>query len=134
MIDRTAVRLLALIGVALAVGGAQANDLPAQALMQERKCYVCHADNDALAGPAFVDVAAKFRGNPNAVTLIATFVRRGEHGGGPWHMPPHPELSADEAAAIARYILSLDSPRAATPDAAQHRSARPATAPAPRSQ
>jgi len=118
MIDRTAARLLALTGLLSGAGFSQADGVPAQTLMHEHKCYVCHADNDALAGPAFVDVAARFRGNPQAVALIATFVRRGEHGGGLWHMPPHPEVSPQEAAAIARYILSLDAAHTNTSPAA----------------
>ncbi len=126
MIDSTGRRLLALIGAAFAAGTAQTKDLPAQALMHEHNCYLCHADSDALAGPAFVDVAAKFRGNPNAIALLVTFVRRGEHGGGPWHMPPHPEVSGDEATAMARYILSLDASPGGSPGATQPRGARPA--------
>ena len=38
-----------------AVGIAQAQ--APQALLQEYKCYVCHADNETKTGPAFADVA-----------------------------------------------------------------------------
>jgi cytochrome c len=78
-----------------------------QDLLQQYKCYVCHADTEAKAGPAYVDVAAKYAGNRQAVTIIAKFVRQGGHRGGPWHMPPHPEVSDADAKEMARYILSL---------------------------
>jgi cytochrome c551/c552 len=32
---------------------------------------------------------------------------KGSHGNGPWHMPPHPEVSDADAKAMVRYILSL---------------------------
>jgi len=79
----------------------------AQRLLGEYKCYICHADHQAKAGPAYADVAARFRARQNAVPLIAAEIRRGIHGGGPWHMPPHPEVSPAEAKTMARYILSL---------------------------
>ena len=58
-------------------------------------------------GPAFADVAAAYRGQRDAVTRIANAIRAGMRSGGPWHMPPHPEVSPDEARAMARYIMSL---------------------------
>ena len=78
-----------------------------EALLERYKCYVCHSDREAKTGPAYVDVAAAYRGNPQAVTKVASIVREGAHGGGPWHMPPHPEVSDADAKKIARYILSL---------------------------
>ena len=80
----------------------------AQRLLGEYKCYICHADHQAKAGPAYDDVAAQFRAKRNAVSVIAAEIRRGIHRGGPWHMPPHPEVSPAEATAMARYIMSLD--------------------------
>jgi cytochrome c len=79
-----------------------------EALLHYYKCYVCHADNQTKTGPAYADVATKYRGNPQAATIVAAIVRKGAHGNGPWHMPPHPEVSSADAKKMARYILSLD--------------------------
>jgi hypothetical protein len=38
---------------------------------------------------------------------VIRVIKRGQHGGGPWHMPPHPEISDAEAALITQYILTL---------------------------
>ena len=92
--------------------GAVAAD--AQRLLGEYKCYICHADHRAKAGPAYDDVAAQFRGKRNAVSVIATEIRRGIRRRGPWHMPPHPEVSVAEARAMARYIMSLEPPSTPT--------------------
>jgi cytochrome c len=78
-----------------------------RALLQQYKCYMCHADAETKAGPAYVDVAAKYRGVPHAEAIVAAVVRKGLKGGGPWHMPPHPEVSTTDARTMARYILSL---------------------------
>jgi cytochrome c len=76
-------------------------------LLTQYKCYICHADHEAKAGPAYEDVAAYFRGKPDAAVIIARNIRHGMRSGGPWHMPPHPEVSPAEARAMARYIMSL---------------------------
>jgi cytochrome c551/c552 len=108
---------LALLAIALPAFAAsppepvRASD--AQRLLGKYKCYICHADREAKAGPAYADVAAYFRGRPDAVSTIAREIRRGRRGGGPWHMPPHPEVSAEEARAMARYIMSLHARTAA---------------------
>ena len=78
-----------------------------QALLTQYKCYICHADREGKAGPAYVDVAAHYRRNPDAVSTLAREIRSGLRRGGPWHMPPHPEVPAAEARAMARYIMSL---------------------------
>jgi cytochrome c551/c552 len=54
-----------------------------------------------------VDVAIRYRGNPRAAAVITGSIRKGVHNGGPWHMPPHPEVSGADARIMARYILSL---------------------------
>jgi len=79
----------------------------AQALLHKYKCYMCHADKESKTGPAYVDVAARYRGNSEALATLTTAVRRGEYGAGPWHMPPHPEVSDADARKMIRYILSL---------------------------
>jgi cytochrome c len=98
---------VALAASLLGTGAASAQEAKAVPLLQDHKCYICHSNDEAKAGPAYIDVAAKYRGNPKAMSIVATTVRNGAHGGGPWHMPPHPEISQADARIIARYILSL---------------------------
>jgi len=84
---------------------AQAGD-PA-ALLQKYKCNTCHAENETRTGPAFVDIAARYRGDDKATARLSAAIKDGVRGAGPWHMPPHPEISAADAIAMARYILAL---------------------------
>ena len=97
------------IAMMAAAGIAQSQSRPpaAQELLHQYKCYICHADDETKTGPAYVDVAARYRGNPQAVALVSGVIRKGARSGGPWHMPPHPEISSRDATTMARYILSL---------------------------
>ena len=98
-----------------ALGPASAAAADARTLMLDHKCYICHEDGYARAGPAFVDVAAAYGRDRRAATHIAEVIRRGQHGSSPWHMPPHPELTHAEARRIALYILALKPEAAARP-------------------
>ena len=111
-----ALLLLAAASFSVAAG---APTTPPSSLTRYR-CYDCHADREEVVGPAFVDVAAFYRGKHDAASKISADIRAGIRTGSPWHMPPHPEVSSSEARAMARYILSLD-PERARPYEANHR-------------
>jgi len=105
---KTTCALIAFIAAAMPLAAAEGRDpVDPQALLTHYKCYICHADRETKAGPAYVDVAAQYRKAPDAISVIALEIRRGLRHGGPWHMPPHPEVSVAEARAMARYIMSL---------------------------
>ena len=107
---RHAARLLALVALTMPLVAAAADAKPAEdarTLLAKYKCYICHADHETKAGPAYADVAAHYRGRRDAVALLAREIRGGIKGGSPWHMPPHPEVPASQARTIARYIMSL---------------------------
>lgn len=78
-----------------------------QALLEKYKCNACHARNEARTGPAYADVAARYRGDAQAVSVLAATIRSGTQGAGPWHMPPHPEIPEADARKMVRYILAL---------------------------
>ena len=79
---------------------------PPQELLEKYQCTTCHARSDAAAGPAWVDIATHYRGEKRANKIVADKIRSGARGSGPWHMPPHPEVSRADATTMARYILS----------------------------
>jgi len=99
--------VLGLVALATGLAVAQGRAQSPQALLEHYKCNSCHAEREARTGPAFVDVASRYRSDPNAVATLTAAIKRGTHGTGPWHMPPHPELSDKDARTIVGYILSL---------------------------
>ena len=55
--------------------------------------------------------------------MVASILRTGARGGGPWHMPPHPEISDADARRMARYILALHPQRIEKKDLMSYRDA-----------
>jgi len=98
-------RLLLIAGLA-ASGVAAATDQDVPAMMQKYGCNLCHSDRETMAGPSWVDIASEYRGKPRAEAKLAAVVRKGVHGGGPWPMPPLPEVPDADAKQIVRYILA----------------------------
>jgi cytochrome c len=78
-----------------------------RALLQQYKCDTCHSERETKTGPAYADLSARYRGDSSAFASLVVFIKQGRRDAGPWHMPPHPEISDAEARAIARYILSV---------------------------
>lgn len=96
----------ALIALALLCTGTAARaDL---ALATSKNCMSCHAVDKKLVGPAYKDVAAKYKADKAAVDRLATKVMKG--GGGAWGavpMPSNPQVNEAEAKKIVTWILSL---------------------------
>ncbi|WP_224998443.1 c-type cytochrome [Cesiribacter sp. SM1] len=77
-------------------------------LIANSDCVACHKDNEKVIGPAYVDVAERYRGNDTAVAFLARKIIEG--GAGNWGNVPmtaHPQHSQEEAEQMARYVLSL---------------------------
>lgn len=78
-----------------------------QALLNENACLSCHAPNEKIVGPAFHDVAGRYKGKANARALVAESIENG--GSGKWGqtpMPGNPGLSDAEARALAEFVLA----------------------------
>jgi cytochrome c len=101
------IRIALPLALAAFVNAAWAAGASPEALLDKYRCTICHAEREAAAGPAWVDVAAKYRGQPQAGKVVTDKIRVGVRGGGPWHMPPHPEVSKADAETMARYILAI---------------------------
>lgn len=77
-------------------------------LARSKNCLMCHSIDNKVIGPAYRDVAKKYAGQADAAKALAEKVIKG--GGGVWGtmpMPPNPQVSADEAAALVQWILGL---------------------------
>lgn len=84
----------------------------AEKLVNDNKCVKCHAVDRKKDGPAYRDVAAKFRGEPDAVAKITHHVTAGDMVKFPdGHEERHKKLkvsSPDETENVVRWILSLE--------------------------
>ena len=76
------------------------------ALARESNCLACHATASRMVGPSFREVAERYRGDGKAESLLAARIKGGAQGiWGPIPMPPHPNLSDDDARSLVRWIL-----------------------------
>jgi cytochrome c len=92
---------------ALVLGGtAHAAGPDPEALLRDYQCMVCHARDETLAGPSWLDIAARYKGNPRAIAILTGVVRKGEHGDALWPMPPLPQVSEADAKAMIVHILA----------------------------
>lgn len=95
------VAMMAAAGIVMA-GQAQADE----ALAKAKNCMSCHAVDKKLVGPAYKDVAAKYKGDGKAVATLAAKIKAG--GKGAWGeipMPPN-NVSDDEAKKLATWVMS----------------------------
>ena len=76
-------------------------------LAQKKNCLACHAVDKKVVGPAYKDVAAKYAGDKTAEAKLAEKIIKGGAGvWGPVPMPANPQVSADEAKTLAKWVLS----------------------------
>jgi cytochrome c len=90
----------------LATGAAQAQS--GEDLLKKNGCTACHANDKKVVGPAYNDVAAKYKGDAKAAAMLADKVKKG--GSGVWGqvpMPPNPQVSDADLKTMIAYVLSL---------------------------
>ena len=85
--------------------------LPALAneeLAKKNACTACHAVDKKIVGPAFKEVAAKYRSDKAAEAKLVKKVKEG--GVGVWGqvpMPPNSTVSDKDIQALVKWVLSL---------------------------
>jgi len=77
------------------------------ALATSKTCMACHAIDKKVVGPAYKDVAAKYKGDSTAADRLAAKVMKGGSGvWGPVPMPANPQVTEAEAKKLVAWVLS----------------------------
>ena len=95
--------VIALTLTAAAVAPAMADE----ALAKAKNCMACHSVAAKVVGPAYKDVAAKYKGDKTAVDKLAAKIMKG--GSGVWGavpMPANTQVNEAEAKKLAAWVLS----------------------------
>ena len=82
-------------------------DPATEAMMKGSDCFTCHSVNAKIIGPAYKDVAKKYRHVPGAEARLVKKVRAG--GSGVWGAIPmvaHPQLSNAQLHAMVKWVLA----------------------------
>ncbi|WP_427307045.1 c-type cytochrome [Cupriavidus sp. H39] len=76
-----------------------------QGLLAKNACLSCHSVTQKVVGPAYHEVAARYKGDPQAQARLEASIRGGSSGKwGSVPMPPFAALKADEVKALAAYV------------------------------
>lgn len=84
------------------------SEAEAMQLAKKSNCLACHAIDKKVVGPAWKDVAAKYRGDAGAEARLMNKIAKG--GSGVWGimaMPASPQISEADRRVLARFVLSL---------------------------
>jgi cytochrome c len=95
------VAMMAAAGIVMA-GQAHADE----ALAKAKNCMACHAVDKKLVGPAYKEVAAKYKGDAKAPAMLAAKIKAG--GKGTWGQIPMPpnNVTPEEATKLATWVLA----------------------------
>jgi cytochrome c5 len=80
----------------------------AEATMQKDGCAACHSVDKRIVGPAYTEVAAKYKGDAGALARLTQKVKSG--GAGVWGqvpMPPNAHVPDDDIKSLVSWILTL---------------------------
>ena len=98
------VSMIAAAGLMVA-GSAMATDIPKEGAA----CKACHSIDKKAVGPAWKDVAAKYKGDKDAVSKIAANIEKGGKFG--WNMaasmPPKGGAKPENIKMLAEFIAGL---------------------------
>jgi cytochrome c len=84
------------------------SETDALALAKKNNCLTCHAIDKKVVGPAWKDVAAKYRGDATAEAKLVSKIATGGKGvWGSMAMPAHPQISETDRKVLAKFVLSL---------------------------
>ena len=96
--------LLVSAGLAASAG----NALAQEALAKQYNCLTCHSVDKKIIGPAYKDVAAKYKGDKGAEARLIAKVKNG--GSGNWGaipMPPNSSVPDADVKKLVEWVLSL---------------------------
>ena len=96
--------ILALASLTLLAAPAMASE----DLAKKHACTACHAVDKKVVGPAFKEVAAKYKGNAKAEAMLIDKVKKG--GVGTWGqvpMPPNSSVPDADVKALVKWVLGL---------------------------
>lgn len=78
-----------------------------EALAKKHNCTACHAIDKKLVGPAYKDVAAKYKGQNVAAKLQEKVKKGGQGVWGPVPMPPNAAVPDADVKTLVDWILKL---------------------------
>lgn len=77
-------------------------------LAKKHNCTACHQVDKPGIGPAYLEVAKKYKGQKDAVALLSQHVKKGSSGvWGKVPMPPNAAVSDADIKTLVQWVLAL---------------------------
>jgi len=96
------------LALSLLASLAAAPALANEELAKKHACTACHSIDKKLVGPAYKDVAAKYRGQKGIEAKLEEKVKKGSVGAwGQVPMPPNGHVSDADVAALVKWVMSI---------------------------
>lgn len=107
---------VSVIGLAVACLLIAGSAFASQELAKSNNCTACHKTEKGAKGlgPSFADIADKYKDDAEAAATLEKAITegsKGKWGGAP--MPAQPNVKAEDAKAMAEWIVSMKSEKAA---------------------
>ena len=100
--------IVILLGCIPLVAAASAFAQSGEDLLKKNGCTACHAIDKKVIGPAYKEVAEKYRSDAGAAAKLQDKVKKGGSGvWGPVPMPPNTQVSDADIKAMVAYVLAL---------------------------
>jgi cytochrome c len=78
-----------------------------EALAKKHNCLACHATDKKMVGPAYKDIAKKYKGQNVAAKLQEKVKKGGQGAWGPVPMPPNPAVPDADIKTLVDWILKM---------------------------
>lgn len=99
---------LAVAGLSLASAAQAVDPKAAEELAKKSTCMACHAVDKKVVGPAYKDIAAKYRGQKDAEVKLIEKVKQGGKGvWGEMPMPPNAQVKDEDLKTLVQWVLSI---------------------------
>ena len=108
---RTCKRLAAIGLCSIGSTAFSQDDTTVRALAEKQLCLSCHKVAERSVGPAFIEVARKYKGDAEAIDKLSLKVKKG--GKGVWGnipMPPNAAVSDGDIRTLVAWVLAMPAP------------------------
>jgi len=93
--------------IGLPTANASVDMAQGEALAKAKNCLACHAIDKKVVGPAYQDVAKKYKGDKDAEAKLIKKVKEGGAGvWGPIPMPPNAQVSDADIKTLVEWVLA----------------------------
>jgi cytochrome c len=98
---------IVIVAVAAAASVLAAPAQADEALAKKYNCLACHQVDKKVVGPAYKDIAKKYKGQNVAAKLMEKVKKGGSGAWGPIPMPPNPTVPDADLKKLVDWILKM---------------------------